>query len=179
MQQESTKTLNLSWSVIFGVMAVEAAAIVVLVGGAGLVWGLTQNRTHETAAEQMKAIAQIKMEMAKQVDAWNNGDLDGYMAGYWNSDQLTFYSGDNATTGWQPTMDRYAKRYKGEGKAMGKLTFSDVDVSILTADAAYVRGRWKLDLPDKTAPDGLFTLIVRKIDQNWRIVHDHTSVKSP
>jgi ketosteroid isomerase-like protein len=172
MSEEPTKVMRLSWSVVFGVMAVEAAAFAVLIGGAGLVWGLTQVKPDS-------AVADIKAEMAKQVDAWNRGDLDGFMAGYWNSNKLTFYSGGDATSGWQPTLDRYRKRYQAEGKAMGKLTFSDIDVNALTTDAAYVRGKWKLDLPDKTAPEGLYTLIVKRIDGKWRIVHDHTSVKAP
>jgi beta-aspartyl-peptidase (threonine type) len=172
MSEEPVKILRLSWSIIFGVMAVEAAALAVLVGGAGLVWGLTQ-------AKPENAVADIKAVLTKQVDAWNRGDLEGFMAGYWNSDKLSFYSGDDITTGWQATLARYRKRYQAEGKAMGWLTFSNIDVTVLATDAAYVRGRWKLDLPDKTSPDGLYTLIVKRIDGNWRIVHDHTSAKSP
>lgn len=172
MSEEPAKVLRLSWSMVFGVMAVEAAAFAVLIGGAGLVWGLTQAKPESAAAD-------IKAEMAKQVEAWNRGDLEGFMAGYWNSDKLSFYSGGDVTSGWQPTLDRYRKRYQAEGKAMGKLTFSDIDVNVLTADAAYARGRWKLDLPDKTAPEGLYTLIFRRMDGKWRIVHDHTSVKAP
>lgn len=179
MKEESPKVQNLSWSVVCGMMAVEAVAMIVLVSGAGLVWGLTQNPARDNSAGQTKAIAEIRTEIAKQMDAWNNGDLEGYMAGYWKDDKMSFFSGDNVTTGWQPTMDRYAKRYKGEGKAMGQLTFSDIDITMLANDAAFVRGRWKLDRPDKTAPAGLFTLIVRRIGNDWRIIHDHTSVKSP
>ncbi len=171
MPDEPAKIMRLSWSVIFGVMAVEAAAFAVLIGGAGLVWGLTQ-------AKPENAITDIQAELSKQVEAWNKGDLDGFMAGYWNSDKLTFYSGGDATTGWQTTLDRYRKRYQAEGKAMGKLTFSDIDVAVLTGDAAYARGKWKLDLPDNTKPAGLFTLIMKRIDGNWRIVHDHTSAKA-
>ena len=172
MRDEPAKILRLSWSVIFGVMAVEAAALAVLVGGASLVWGLSQ-------AKPEAATSDIKAELTKQVDAWNRGDLDGYMAGYWNSDKLSFYSGGDATAGWQPTLDRYRRRYQGEGKSMGSLKFADVDVSILTNDAGYVRGRWLLTIDDKTKPEGLFTLIVKRIDGQWRIVHDHTSAKSP
>jgi ketosteroid isomerase-like protein len=183
MNDEPAKIMRLSWSVIFSVMAVEAAAFAVLIGGAGLVWGLTQQSRRDmvldSRGETAKVMAEINAEMTKQVDAWNRGDLDGYMAGYWKSDKLTFYSGGDTTSGWQPTLDRYRKRYQAKDKAMGKLAFSVVVVNVLTADDAYVRGRWKLDLPDKTAPEGLFTLIVKRIDGNWRIVHDHTSVKAP
>lgn len=183
MSEEPNRIVGLSWSLIFGVMAVEAAALAVLVGGAGLVWGLTQADTRDTVRDGMagntKVVAEVKAEIFKQMDAWNRGDLAGYMAGYWNSDKLTFYSGGDITTGWQPTLDRYRKRYQAEGKAMGKLSFSEVDVSAVARDVAYVRGKWKLDLPDKTEPQGLFTLIVKHIDGHWRVVHDHTSVRAP
>ncbi len=172
MPDEPAKVMRLSWSVILGVMAVEAAAFAVLIGGAGLVWGLTQTKP-------ANAMTDIKAELTKQVEAWNKGDLDGFMAGYWNSDRLTFYSGGDATEGWQTTLDRYRKRYQAEGKAMGKLTFSDIDVVVLTSEAAYVRGKWKLELPDNTKPAGLYSLIMKRIDGNWRIVHDHTSAKAP
>src|SRR5262245_53929241 len=101
------------------------------------------------------------------------------MAGYWKSDDLSFYSGGDITKGWQATLERYRRRYQAEGKAMGKLTFANVDVQPLTADHAFVRGRWKLVLPDSTNPKGLFTLFMKRVDGNWRVVHDHTSAKSP
>jgi beta-aspartyl-peptidase (threonine type) len=170
MADEPAKIMRLSWSVILGVFAVEAAALAVLIGGAGLVWGLSQTKPEN-------AMSDIKAELTKQVEAWNRGDLDGFMAGYWKSDKLTFYSGGDATEGWQTTRDRYRKRYQAEGKAMGQLTFSDIDVVMMAADSGYVRGKWKLDMPDGTKPAGLFTLIVKRIDNQWRVVHDHTSVK--
>src|ERR1700686_104869 len=70
--------------------------------------------------------------------AWNKGDLDGFMAGYWNSPDLTFYSGKDVTRGWQATLDRYRKKYKTEGRDMGKLAFRDLDIQVLNADAAVV-----------------------------------------
>ena len=70
--------------------------------------------------------------------------------------------------------DRYQKRYQADGKEMGRLTFSDLEVQVLGPDAAMVRGRWKLALKAEN-PEGLFTLIVKKLPEGWRIVHDHTS----
>jgi beta-aspartyl-peptidase (threonine type) len=110
-----------------------------------------------------------------QAAAWNRGDLLGFMDGYWHSDELTFFSGDQITKGWQATLDRYRKKYQSEGREMGRLAFSDLTVDPIGADAAVVRGRWKLTLKDGTTPNGLFTLIMRRIDGRWRIVHDHTS----
>ena len=118
--------------------------------------------------------AAVRQVLNAQVEAWNHGDLDAFMAGYWSAPDLTFYSGPDRTSGWQATLDRYRKRYQAEGKEMGQLTFSDVDVKMLGPDYALVRGRWQLELStDK--PGGLFTLIFRRLPEGWRIIHDHTS----
>jgi beta-aspartyl-peptidase (threonine type) len=109
-----------------------------------------------------------------QVTAWNRGDLEGFMKGYWRSDKLTFSSGNDQTKGWQAILDRYRKRYQGEGSEMGKLSFSDLTVEVLGPDSAFVRGRWQL-VRRKDRPGGLFTLIVRRFPEGWRIIHDHTS----
>ena len=162
-----------SWSLILGLMFFEAVALAVLAGGATLVWGLSQQPKRDTAS------AAIRAEMDRQVAAWNKGDLEGFMAGYWNDNKLTFYSGGDITLGWQPTLERYRKRYQGEGKAMGKLVFTDVDVQVLSDDAALARGRWKLTMPDNKTPEGLFTLVLKRSEGQWRITHDHTSAKSP
>jgi beta-aspartyl-peptidase (threonine type) len=110
-----------------------------------------------------------------QVDAWNRGDLAAFMDGYWRSGELTFFSGDQVTRGWQATFDRYRKKYQSGGAEMGKLVFTDLTVDPAGPDAAIVRGRWKLTLKDGKTPNGLFTLLMRRIDGKWRIVHDHTS----
>jgi beta-aspartyl-peptidase (threonine type) len=110
-----------------------------------------------------------------QAAAWNRGDLDGFMDTYWRSDDLTFFSGDQVTRGWQATLQRYRTKYQGEGKEMGRLEFSELNVSELAAEAALARGRWKLTFKDGKTLNGLFTLLLRKIDGRWRIVHDHTS----
>jgi beta-aspartyl-peptidase (threonine type) len=116
----------------------------------------------------------IRAVLDAQVIAWNKGDLPGFMEGYWKSPDLTFYSGKKVTRGWEATLQRYQKTYQGEGREMGKLAFQDLDVQVLGADHAVVRGRFVLTLKKDTA-EGLFTLIFRKIDGKWRIVHDHTS----
>jgi beta-aspartyl-peptidase (threonine type) len=96
------------------------------------------------------------------------------MKGYWQSEQLSFFSGANKTRGWQATLDRYRKRYQGEGREMGKLTFTDLEVDMVGEENALVRGRWQLQLKSEMA-GGLFTLIFKKLPEGWRIVHDHTS----
>jgi ketosteroid isomerase-like protein len=119
---------------------------------------------------------EIRAVMDRQVTAWNRHDLDGFMAAYWHSPELTFFSGGTATTGWEPTMQRYKERYQANGAAMGQLEFSDLDVVQLAPGAAFVRGRWHLTMPDGKQPHGLFTLVFRNFPEGWRIVHDHTSV---
>jgi beta-aspartyl-peptidase (threonine type) len=110
-----------------------------------------------------------------QQDAWNRHDLNGFMAGYWNSPDLTFFSDDKETSGWQATLDRYIARYNSPGHEMGKLDFSDLRVETLGPEAAFVRGSWHLTMSDGKTPHGRFTLIFRKFPEGLKIIHDHTS----
>lgn len=123
-------------------------------------------------AQQSASIQQV---LSTQAEAWNRHDLQAFMAGYWNSPDLTFFSGANAARGWQAALDRYRKNYQSEGHEMGKLEFSDLQIEPLASDAAFVRGAWRLTLSDGKTPHGLFTLIFRKFPGGWKIVHDHTS----
>jgi ketosteroid isomerase-like protein len=118
--------------------------------------------------------AEVRAVLQSQVDAWNHHNLEQFMAGYWNSSALTFFSGTNETTGWQPTLERYRRKYQAEGRAMGTLSFSDLQVEALGADAAFVRGKFQLVMPDGKQPHGVFTLVFRKLPEGWRIIHDHT-----
>ena len=115
----------------------------------------------------------ITAVMDAQMAAWNRGDIDGFMRGYWNSSDLVFASGDNVTRGWQPTLDRYKKTYNSREK-MGALRFSDLELNVISKNAAVVLGSWSLTRASDN-PKGKFTLIFRKFKEGWRIVHDHTS----
>ena len=117
----------------------------------------------------------IERALHTQQDAWNRHDLEGFMTGYWNSPELTFFSGAKNYEGWQAAMDRYLATYSSPGHEMGKLVFSGLRVEVLGQDAAFVRGSWKLTMSDGKTPHGLFTLVFRKFPGGWRIVHDHTS----
>jgi ketosteroid isomerase-like protein len=117
----------------------------------------------------------VEQVLRTQQDAWNHHDLDGFMAGYWKSPDLTFFSDGNERHGWQETMDRYRQRYQSPGHEMGKLEFSDLRIEMLGPDAAFVRGAWHLTMTDGKTPHGLFTLVFRKFGDGWKIVHDHTS----
>jgi len=127
----------------------------------------------QNSGEQVTLAVQQVLE--QQQDAWNHHDLEGFMAGYWNSPELTFFSGAKATSGWQSTIERYRKAYQSEGREMGKLEFSDLNIQPLASDAALVRGAWHLTMSDGKTTHGLFTLIFRKFPDGWKIVHDHTS----
>jgi len=115
----------------------------------------------------------IRQVLDAQDAAWNRGDLEGFMAGYHNAPELSFFS-DKATRGWQATLERYRTKYQTGKADMGKLEFGDLEIELLSPDSAYVRGRWQL-LQGKDKRGGLFTLIMKKLPEGWRIVHDHTS----
>jgi len=135
---------------------------------------LAMTLTLVIAGEPDKDRAAIQRVLDDQAIAWNKGDLVAFMKGYLESDELSFYSGNNKTKGWKATLDRYQKKYQGEGKEMGKLTFNELSIEMLGADHALVRGRFNLKLKND-APTGIFTLVMRKTPAGWRIVHDHTS----
>lgn len=117
----------------------------------------------------------IEHVLRTQVTAWNHHDIDRFMDGYWNSPDLTFFSGAKETAGWQATLDRYKSSYASPGHEMGTLDFSDLRIEILGPEAAFVRGAWHLTMTDGKTPHGLFTLTFRKFPTGWKIIHDHTS----
>ena len=108
-----------------------------------------------------------------QVDAWNEGDIDEFMGGYLNSDELRFTSGNEVQRGWRQTRRRYHQRYP-DRDAMGTLAFENLDVRVLSEHAAMVFGRFRLTR-ETDAPTGLFTLLFELHGERWLIVADHTS----
>lgn len=118
----------------------------------------------------------IRTVLDEQVKAWNTGNIEEFMQGYWQSDSLRFASGGTVKRGWKTTLERYRKSYPNQA-AMGTLNFSDLECTILAPDAALVFGRWRLQR-EKDSPGGLFTLTFRKFGKTWKIVHDHTSSDS-
>ncbi len=117
--------------------------------------------------------ADIRAVMWAQVAAWNRGDIDGFMNGYWRSDRTEFVSGDKVTRGWQTVRDRYRRKYDSREK-MGTLTFSAINVTTFGNDAAFVVGQWSLRRKSDR-PHGVFSLLFRRTPAGWRIIHDHTS----
>ncbi|MCF6222048.1 MAG: alpha/beta fold hydrolase [Robiginitomaculum sp.] len=119
----------------------------------------------------------LKTEIIAMLDAqdaaWNAGNIDGFMAHYLASEDLRFASGGKVKRGWQETIDGYKARYPDKA-TMGKLSFDNLEVNILSAKDAQVFGRWQLTRAhDK--PGGLFTLLLQKQNGKWIIISDHTS----
>lgn len=117
-----------------------------------------------------KAIREV---LAQQEECWNAGDLECFMEGYWKSDQLIFIGSKGVTYGWQKTLDNYKKSYPNKA-AMGTLTFDLIIVEPLSDDFWTVIGKWSLKR-EKDNPKGHFSLIFRRLGNEWVIVSDHSS----
>lgn len=139
------------------------------------VTALAQAQTKKSAAAADAGGLGVRAVLEKQVADWNAGRLEEFMTGYWRSPKLTFFSGARKTSGWDATIERYRKTYQAEGKEMGKLQFTDLDIEPLGATAAVVRGRYELTMSDGKKLDGIYTLVFRKFKDGWKIIHDHTS----
>ena len=130
------------------------------------------------ASEQPpNSAAEIQSVLTTQQDAWNRGDIDAFMNGYARSASTVFVSEDEVGRGWETVRDRYRVKYSDRAK-MGTLSFSEIEVTMLSSDAAVVLGRWKLKRA-KDEPHGRFTLIFKRLPEGWLIVHDHTSAAPP
>jgi len=123
----------------------------------------------ESAAE-----ASVRELLAKQQTAWNAGDVESFLQGYWNSEELTFSGSNGTVRGFAGVRQRYKKGYP-DRQTMGKLEFSGLEVRELAPDAALVLGHWHLERL-KGDIGGVFSLVLRRFPEGWRIIHDHTSV---
>lgn len=139
---------------------------VIIIAALGMGCGQQGRDCEETVREE------IGLAMKKQVDSWNAGELAGFMKYYWYSDEMTFHGGKRRLQGWETLNAMYAETYSGAQR--GILEFSGIEITALSPESAYVLGDWKVELPD-TVKQGKFTLIWRKKDEGWRIVHDHSS----
>jgi uncharacterized protein (TIGR02246 family) len=123
------------------------------------------------------SVAEIQSILTAQQDAWNRGDIDAFMNGYARSASTVFVSEDEVRRGWETVRDRYRIKYSDRAK-MGTLSFSEIEVTTLSPDAAVVLGRWGLKRANDE-PHGRFTLIFKRLPEGWRIVQDHTSAAPP
>jgi ketosteroid isomerase-like protein len=122
---------------------------------------------------QSKDEKAVKKLLSEQDAAWNRGDLEGFMKGYWQSDSLMFIGKSGITYGWQKTLDNYKKGYP-DTAAMGKLNFEYIEMKQLSENYFFVVGKWHLTRTVGNL-DGAFTLLLKKINNTWMIVKDHSS----
>lgn len=122
---------------------------------------------------QSKDEKAVRGLLAAQTQAWNRGDLEGFMQTYWKSDSLMFIGKNGVKWGWQETLNNYKKGYP-DTTAMGKLSFEIIQVARLSENYFYIVGKWMLK---RTIGDlsGHYDLLLRKIKGRWYIVADHSS----
>ena len=155
-----------------GVKASSRAAslLLVLALAAGCV-GSGLSEQDRDAKREMEAV------LRAQESAWNRGDVEGFLnAGYLRSPTLTFFSGGEVIRGFDTVLEHFRKSYTTGGREMGHLTFAELETLVAGPDEGIVRGRWRLDLHGEKKAGGLFTLVMLRMPEGWRIVHDHTSV---
>ena len=111
--------------------------------------------------------------LSAQQAAWNRGDVDAFLVGYWRSPELTFSGSSGVSRGWDGVLARYKKSYPDRA-AMGQLDFSGLEFRFLGPDAALVLGQWHLKREGGDI-GGVFTLVWQKFPDGWKIIHDHTS----
>lgn len=123
--------------------------------------------THDADRTAINAV--LKAQQA----AWNRGDVDAFLKGYWESPELTFSGSNGVSRGYDGVLARYKKNYPDRA-AMGELNFSDLEFRFLGSDAALVLGKWHLKR-DVGDIGGVFSLVWQKFPEGWKIIHDHTS----
>ena len=124
-------------------------------------------------AQSHNDIEAVKQALFTQQDAWNQGNIDAFMEGYWKSEQLQFIGASGPTYGWQTTLENYKKRYPDQA-AMGQLEFEILNVDIRSKKVISLLGKYSLKR-ENDSPSGYFLLLWKKIKGKWLIVADHTS----
>ena len=127
----------------------------------------------DTIKQDPSEINAIKKMLTSQQECWNNGDIDGFMEGYWNSEELIFTSTTHKPAyGWENTLERYKKSYPTKA-SMGEFRFKILDTELTSKETATLKGKWEL-IRINDNPNGLFWLDLEKIDENWLITKDST-----
>ena len=123
--------------------------------------------------QDLDEINTIKKILSSQQKCWNNGDIDGFMQGYWNSEKLVFTSLNHKPAyGWKNTLERYKNSYPTKS-SMGELRFEILNLKLISKTTATLKGKWEL-IRQKDHPNGLFWLDIEKFDNNWLITKDST-----
>ena len=115
----------------------------------------------------------IKQVLTTQQIYWNNGDIEGFMLGYWNSEKFEFSSENGTTYGWESTLERYKESYPTK-ESMGELSFEILDVKLTSDTTAVLDGEWEL-IRKNDNPKGSFILKIQKIENNWLIIRDYST----
>ena len=127
--------------------------------------------------------AAIQAMLLSSASSWNAGDLDGFLDDYLNSDALTFSGSEGVTRGWANVRERYLRTYWAPGMVRDSLSFEDIEViSVGDTDGALALGRYVLfsrEEEGREPASGHFSLVLRRVDGEWRIIHDHTSATPP
>jgi ketosteroid isomerase-like protein len=123
--------------------------------------------------EEQNAQEAIYEVMSEQQKAWNNGNLEGYMNGYWKNDSLVFVGSSDINMGWNKTLKNYRSNY-GEKSTMGHLLLQNISFKQLDGQHAWLMGKWQLYRTNDTLK-GHYTLLWQLIDGQWKIVADHSS----
>jgi len=150
----------------------HAFTLASLLAAAAVVLGY-QGRGGPKSPQGDKDVAAVRAVIEAQQAAWNRGDIEGFMDGYAREETTTFISGDSVRKGWQTVLDRYKANYDSRAK-MGTLSFTELEFKPLSPFYIMASGRWQLTREADT-PRGRFTLLFRRTNAGWRIVHDHTS----
>jgi beta-aspartyl-peptidase (threonine type) len=154
---------------------------VLVAGGMAMLlifFGFAQGRVFGKPPDGYEADqAAIEKVLKAQQAAWNRGDVDAFVVGYWQSPELTFSGSSGVSRGWDGVLARYKKNYPDRA-AMGALDFSELEFRFLGADAALVLGKWHLKR-EKGDVGGVFTLVWQRFPEGWKIIHDHTSAVEP
>ena len=135
--------------------------------------GLQSCKTTATVYDSTTDIESIKSVLSEQEKAWNRGDIESFMEGYWKNENLSFIGSKGVTKGWDATLANYKRGYPDKS-AMGILHFDIIELTSLNEAAAYMIGKYTLTR-ESDSPSGYFNLLWRKFDGKWVICSDHTS----
>ena len=134
---------------------------------------MNNNNSVNVLEQDLNEINTIKKILSSQQECWNNGDIDGFMQGYWNSEKLVFTSLNHKPAyGWKNTLERYKNSYPTKS-SMGELRFEILNLKLISKTTATLKGKWEL-IRQKDHPNGLFWLDIEKFDNNWLITKDST-----
>ena len=136
-------------------------------------FGVHSSTPSQTESDRQNDRAAITRVLEAQQKAWNRGNVDAFLEGYWHSPELTFAGSGGITQGWDGVLARYKKNYPDRA-AMGHLDFSNLKTRFLGKDAALVLGQWHLSRAQGDI-GGVFSLVWQRLPEGWRIIHDHTS----